>query len=273
MELTSALIKRIKIDHGMINSSSVDRGNMFAVVAFLSIAFYNAIELAVIIYATFKKRRGLYFWSFIIATCGIPPTCIVWLLKGLGVNPSVAYIYATIIVIGWVCMVTGQSVVLYSRLHLVDHNPSHLRLVLAMILTNIVICHVLGLIFIYGIHSPHAKRFALVYSVQAKITVSLFFVQELVISGLYIYATIHLFRDSTWHTQSARKRMLRHLIIMNIIIILVDIPILGLEYAGRYQLQTAYKAMAYSIKLKIEFRILNGLVDLTRTDIETRSID
>ncbi|EXA30073.1 hypothetical protein FOVG_18487 [Fusarium oxysporum f. sp. pisi HDV247] len=60
---------------------------------------------------------------------------------------------------------------------------------------------------------------------------------------------------------------------MNIIIILVDIPILGLEYAGYYQLQTAYKAMAYSIKLKIEFRILNGLVDLTKTDIQTRSID
>ncbi|KAH7114895.1 hypothetical protein EDB81DRAFT_669302 [Dactylonectria macrodidyma] len=258
---TSALIQRIKLDHGMVKPSD-DPDTRLAVVVFLSIALYNVIELAFIIYASFKKRSGIYFWSFVVATCGILPNCIAWLLKCFGVNPSAAFVYATMIVVGWVCMVTGQSIVLYSRLHLVDHDPSHLRFVLAMIITNVIVSHVPVIIMVYGINSTHAELYASVYSVYAKVTVTLFFVQEVVISGLYIFATVRLFRDSIWHAKSARQRMVRHLVIMNIIIVLLDITILGLEYSGHYQLQTAYKGMAYSIKLKIEFRILNGLVDL-----------
>lgn len=86
---TFALIRRIKVDYGMVKTSD-DPDTRFAVVAFLSIALYNVIELAFIIYATFKKRSGLYFWSFVIATCGILPSCVGWLLKCLGVNPSAA---------------------------------------------------------------------------------------------------------------------------------------------------------------------------------------
>ena len=41
------------------------------VVVFLSVAVYNFIELNVQIFATFKRRSGLYFWSFTIATWGI----------------------------------------------------------------------------------------------------------------------------------------------------------------------------------------------------------
>lgn len=58
--------------------------------------------------------------------------------------------------------------------------------------------------------------------------------------------------------------MLRHLVVVNILVICLDITILGLEYADLYKLQTAYKAMAYSVKLKLEFSILNGLVKLAR---------
>ena len=86
---TSAIIKRIKLNYGMVKTSG-DPDTSFAVVAFLSIALYNVIELAFIIYVTFKKRSGLYFWSFVIATRGILPNCIAGLLKCLGVNPMVA---------------------------------------------------------------------------------------------------------------------------------------------------------------------------------------
>lgn len=58
--------------------------------------------------------------------------------------------------------------------------------------------------------------------------------------------------------------MLWSLVIVNILVILLDITILGLEFADLYKLQTAYKAMSYSIKLKLEFSILNGLVNITR---------
>jgi hypothetical protein len=57
--------------------------------------------------------------------------------------------------------------------------------------------------------------------------------------------------------------MRRHLLWVNVFVILLDIPILCLEYTDYYDMQTAYKALVYSVKLKLEFRILNRLVEMT----------
>lgn len=37
-----------------------------------------------------------------------------------------------------------------------------------------------------------------------------------------------------------------------------------LEYLDYYDLQTVYKAFVYSVKLKMEFRILNQLMEMTQ---------
>jgi len=47
--------------------------------------------------------------------------------------------------------------------------------------------------------------------------------------------------------------------------LVVDITILALEYAGLYDIQTSYKALVYGAKLKLEFSILNRLVELTKS--------
>lgn len=254
-------------DPGVIGKSPRTDTSNLAVVAFISVALYNVIELTLIIFYTFKKRRGLYFWSFCVATWGIPPYSIAFLLLGLNINRSAVMVYVTMIVIGWSCTVTGQSVVLYSRLHLIDRDRRHLRFVLGMIITNAIILHTVTGVMVYGanLNSPAADRFYRPYSIVEKVQVSIFFLQEIIISGLYIKATVKFFRDSALHAKAARARILWHLIAVNVIVILLDITILGLEYAGLYQLQTAYKGMVYSIKLKIEFNILNELVNITRS--------
>jgi hypothetical protein len=239
---------------------------IFPVVAFVSVALYNVLELTFIIFVTFRKRSGLYFWSFCVATWGIPPYSIAFLLKGLGVNPAVVFVYVTLIVIGWVCTVTGQSAVLYSRLHLVDRNVRHLRFVRVMIVTNGIVLHSVTTVMVFGANSSSnsdQNRFLPPYSIVEKVQVTIFFLQELTISALYILATAKILRDSVLHAKSARARILWHLIIVNIMVVFLDITILGLEYADLYQLQTAYKGMAYSIKLKLEFNILNELIHLT----------
>ncbi|KAL2175259.1 uncharacterized protein P884DRAFT_262401 [Thermothelomyces heterothallicus CBS 202.75] len=63
---------------------------------------------------------------------------------------------------------------------------------------------------------------------------------------------------------STRRRLMTHLVLVNVIIVVLDITILALEYAGLYAVQTAYKGFVYSIKLKIEFSILNRLVEMTQ---------
>lgn len=235
------------------------------IIGFLTVAIYNFIELNFIIATTFKKRHGLYFWSFIAACWGIPIYAIGFLLRDFvpSTNP---YLYVTLIVVGWCPMVTGQSMVLYSRLHLIVYNPKVLRMVLGMIIFNAIICHIPIIVLVYGTNSSNPDPFITPYSVYEKFQVIMFFLQEMTISVLYITETTKLLRivEVAEHDGS-RSQMMRHLIWVNILVGLFDIAILTTELADLYSVQTAYKSFAYSVKLKLEFSILNRLVDVARS--------
>jgi hypothetical protein len=234
-----------------------------AIVAFIALALYNAVELNVIIFSSFKRRRGLYFWSFLAATNGIIPHNIGFLLKNV-LNSHTFGLYITLVSVGWVPMVTGQSLVLYSRLHLIFRNPFWLRMVLAMILTNAFVLHVPIIIIMYGSNSSADNSWAPVYDIYEKVQVTMFCLQELIISGIYIKTCYSFFDTENSLYGDAVRKMRHHLLLINVVVILLDIPILILEYTGLYDLQTAYKSFVYSVKLKMEFRILNQLVDMTR---------
>jgi hypothetical protein len=161
--------------------------------------------------------------------------------------------------------------VLYSRLHIVLRSPSQLRLVLGMIVTNAIILHIPISILVYGANSHNPEPFITPYSVYEKVQVTLFFLQECIISGLYIKATLELMRvrrrgamGGASKTGSDTRKLMAHLILVNVIVVLLDITILGLEYANLYDLQTSYKGVVYSVKLKLEFSILNRLVEMTQ---------
>ncbi|GAB1310193.1 hypothetical protein MFIFM68171_00403 [Madurella fahalii] len=251
-------------DSGISRDSVPTGATLIAIIVFVSLSLYNVVELSFIILATFKRRGGLYFWSFVVATWGIVPYAVGFLIKALQV-PVASWVYATMIVVGWCCMVTGQSVVLYSRLHIVLRNQSRLRLVLAMIVVNAIICHVPIIVMVYGANSSNPGPFIGPYSVYERVQVTLFFLQEIVISAIYINETLALMRTRRrCGIGGDMRRLMIHLVIVNIIVVLLDVTILGLEYASLYDLQTSYKALVYSIKLKLEFSILNRLVELTQ---------
>ncbi|RGP76992.1 hypothetical protein FLONG3_4930 [Fusarium longipes] len=233
------------------------------VLVFLSISLYNVIELTFIIFGTFKRHSGLYFWSFLIATWGIFVYCAGFLIKYYA-SDAVGYVAATLISFGWVAMVSGQSLVLWSRLHLVLRNRFRLRCVLYMIIVNGVLMHGTVIPMIYGSFSANTAMWEQPYSIMEKIQVSIFFVQEIIISGCYISETVKLMKlERTMGNKRGSRRLMNHLIYVNILIILLDVTILGLEYADQYQYQTSYKAFVYSTKLKLEFTILNRLVEMT----------
>ena len=233
-----------------------------AMVAFLAISFYNVLELDVIIFSSFKRRRGLYFWSFLAATNGIAPHSIGFLLKNL-INSHTYILYITLISVGWVPMVTGQSLVLYSRLHLIVRNPFWLRMVLAMIIFNACVLHIPIIILMYGSNASAVNSWTPVYQIYERVQVTIFCLQELVISGIYIKTCYSYFDAENSIYGDAVRKMRRHLLLVNVFIILLDVPILVLQYTDNYDLQTVYKAFVYSLKLKMEFRILNQLMDMT----------
>ncbi|KAH7110663.1 hypothetical protein B0J13DRAFT_577697 [Dactylonectria estremocensis] len=241
------------------------------IIVFLAISLYNFIELNCIIWWTFKRHAGLYFWSFIVATWGIPLYCAGFLTKYLA-SPSLGYFSCTLIVIGWICLVTGQSMVLWSRLHLVLRDRKLLRMILGMIITNAIVCHGAIIPMVYGSFSSSPEMWQRPYSIMEKIEVTAFFLQEVILSGFYIVKTVKLMRlERAMGNTGLNRRLMKHLILVNALIILLDSTILGLEYANQYEYQTAYKCFVYSTKLKLEFTILNRLVEMTTTSKGTSS--
>lgn len=250
-------------DSGIGTTSNKSLPTVITIICFVALALYNVAELNFIIFATFKKHSGLYFWSFLVSTWGICLYSIGFLLKDLSVSTPASF-FVTLIIIGWCSMVTGQSVVLYSRLHLVLRSAPQLRWVLIMIITDAIICHVPIIVMVYGANSSNPTPFLVPYSIYEKVQVTIFFIQELTISVLYIYQTLKIMRPEGNIRGKASRRLMTHLIYVNVIIVVLDVTILGLEYSGLYDIQTVYKGLVYSVKLKLEFSILNRLVEFTQ---------
>lgn len=242
------------------------RGIKTALATLAAVAWYNALELIVLVFVTFREYHGLYFWSLLVsASVGLVPYSLGFLLKFFEIWS--AWLSASLITVGWYCMVTGQSVVLYSRLHLVMRNQRILRRVLIMICVNAVILHIPTTVLTYGSNiAPKGDQhpYMLGYTAMEKIQMTGFCIQEFIISGLYIWETTKLLRLDP---DRSKHKIMYQLIIINLIIILMDLGLLIVEYIGLYIMETMIKGVVYSIKLKLEFAVLGKLVRLVHCHI------
>ncbi|PLB34800.1 uncharacterized protein BDW47DRAFT_134008 [Aspergillus candidus] len=254
-------------DHGIDRNSTISRPVTYGVTSFISISLYNVLELNFLLLVTFKRHNGLYFWSFFASTWGTAIYAIGFLLRDFHISSKITYLYVTLIAIGWVAMVTGQSLVLFSRLHLIVRKPLVLRCVLAMIIVDAIILQIPTIVLFYGANSHQFPRFVIPYAIFERVQVTLFFVQETIISGLYMYETWKmLYSEGSLNGVHGEvgRRLLQHLVYVNAIVVLLGIAIVVLEFTGRYASQTAARGFIYSVKLKVEFDILTRLVGLAR---------
>ncbi|KAL9123500.1 MAG: hypothetical protein Q9217_007066 [Psora testacea] len=224
-----------------------------------AVAWVYTIELDLLILYTFRRRKGLYFWSLLISSWGCTLHALGFILKFLVGSPWLLTL--PFITVGWVAMVTGQAFVLFSRLHLVVRNRRTLRLVLFMIIFDALAFHVPMIIFTYGSNSPNAAFWVPMFNVYERIQLTAFCLQEFAIATIYIIATVRLL-GSIYHSMT-RKVMLQ-LLIINFICIGMDIVLICLEFTGNYVSEASIKPMIYAIKLKLEFAVLNQLMGLTK---------
>jgi hypothetical protein len=168
-------------------------------------------------------------------------------------------------------MVTGFSVVLYSRLGLLLNNRIVLRLVLAMIIVDGVCLHVATMTAQFGYASHRSddpqKRapWIAVSNVIEPLQGIGFTVQQLVISGVYIRAAWDHLRSSTATHQRMRKLM-QSLIAVQALVAVIDVAIIVLECVGYFVVKMIVHSFIYSIKLEIEFVVLNQLVALSQVN-------
>jgi hypothetical protein len=134
------------------------------IVSMFSIGAYNALETVFITFDVVKNYRSLYFWSMQVASWGILVHALPAMACFLSHAPSLPM--SIPFLIGWYAMVTGQSVVLYSRLHLVVLDVSKVRWVLWMIIVNVCILHVPMTALFLGIDNGHTRfaRAAMIYN-------------------------------------------------------------------------------------------------------------
>ncbi|KAI4229088.1 MAG: hypothetical protein L6R36_001150 [Xanthoria steineri] len=243
------------------------KATFMAIAAFTAVAWYNVMELNIQVFLTFKRHRGLYFWSLLISSYGCVLHALGFLLKFFrltGPTDEYVYISVTIITIGWYAMVTGQAVVLYSRLHLVVREQKILRGILAMIIIDAICFHIPTTILTYGVNSHNSMKYLKAFNVVERLQMTAFCIQEFIISGVYVYSTIKLLRP-VYHGRT--RKVMMQLIWINSIIIAMDVLLLGMEYSYYYEIEATMKAMVYSIKLKLEFAVLNQLMTLANSSV------
>lgn len=232
------------------------------IAGFFAVACYNCVEILISLLNRFKRHEGLYFWSMLTATLGIVLHSIVVLLRYYSLGPNFPLCVLTCI--GWYGMVTGQSVVLYSRLHLIVDDKTKTRWVLGMIITNFFILHVPVTILFLGSNTRDSHRFLAAFNIYERIQLAGFFLQETIISGLYIWETARGLKPIFAIKKALERKIIRNLIIVNVLVILLDISLLITQYLSHFQIQTTYKPVVYSIKLKMEFVVLNKLLLLVQ---------
>ncbi|KAK5674275.1 hypothetical protein LTS10_013013 [Elasticomyces elasticus] len=244
------------------------------IVFFAGLAMYNACEVTIMVLLTFNTWRGLYFWSLITASLGIIPYALGFLLKFMNITVGQErWLAVVLLTIGWYPMITGQALVLWSRLHLIingERGDMILRYTKWMIVIDVIIFHIPTTVLTFGSNgSVQTEIFATGYSVMEKIQMVGFFLQEVTLSSIYIVETIKLLRTSL---QPRTRTVMKQLVFINAVIILMDLALLGLEGASLYILETLLKGVIYSIKLKLEFAILGKLVKFvgaTRSDLDS----
>lgn len=237
------------------------------VVTCLALSLYNCVELLLIIFTTFREWRGLYFISLVVATVGIIPYCVGYVVEYFAV--LVFWAAMMLSSTGWVMLITGQAFVLYSRLGLILQNENILRAIKWMIIVDAVVFHTSTTVIQYGkSYGGEKAAFGRALFYMEKIQMTGFCIQEFIISGIYLWKTVQLLRLIS---KKGTRRVMYELFTINAVIIVMDIALLALEYKGLRSLERAFKSFIYSCKLKMEFAVLGKLVDLVHSSSRTLS--
>jgi hypothetical protein len=140
----------------------------------LGLSLYNAIELTLLIFSTFTRFKGIYFYSLLTSTLGVIPYSTGFILKFFNLtNGRSRWGAITLLTIGWYAMVTGQAVVLWSRLHLIMIGTNADRVLKWtgwMIFVNVLVLHVPTTVLTYGANGDiNVEGFVRVFRVYEKI--------------------------------------------------------------------------------------------------------
>jgi hypothetical protein len=222
-----------------------------------------SVELLILVYITFQRHSGFYFCSIVITTIGIilQTTGFILLRFENDWPPVFVFVMSKV---GWAVNVTGFSMVLWSRLHLVINDARILRGVLWMILVNGTLCLGATSIFEFGLNnSKYRSTFYPATNIIERTQQTIFTAQEMIISFIYIYHTARFLRSGyAMHT----RKVIGLLLCVQVLAITLDAVLIATVYMDKLILRCMVHPFFYTVKLKLEFIVLNQLQNLLRHD-------
>ena len=165
-------------------------------------------------------------------------------------------------------MVSGQSFVLWSRLNLVVRSRWIIRGVLVAIIVDGIALHTPTLVFIYGANAP-SPRWVNRFNTMERIQLLGFSIQEAIIGGIYIFATVKLL--GAIYYGGTRTTMLQ-LLVVSCICLSMDFILVGLEFSNYYVAEASVKPLIYAVKLKLEFAVYSQLTGFTKAAFEDNEL-
>ncbi|KAJ3130842.1 hypothetical protein HK101_004923 [Irineochytrium annulatum] len=126
-----------------------------------------------------------------------------------------------------------------------------------MIIFNFVFSHLPTTVLTFGSNLIGTEQWVFGYATEEKIQMTLFWVQETILSLVYLKYT----QDASKAIDKDKnKKILMHTVYINIFILLLDLAALVFEYINLYDYQIMFKALLYAIKIKCEFAVLQILM-------------
>lgn len=203
-----------------------------------ALALYNTVELFFIISFLFKQKGGTYFWSLVLTNAGVAVMAVACVAHDYAVTTLSTRRVAVgmMTLVGWTPMVVGQLFILYSRLHLLYLSRTELRRVLALITTVAIVCCVPAWVLVIGANAPTpaAARFQLPCEIQHRFQTTAFFLAEGGLSCLYLWKCHGFWVEKSMRAVGEIRRLLRRLVIINMLVLALDISLLYTGWSGRH---------------------------------------
>ncbi|KAL2862517.1 uncharacterized protein BJX67DRAFT_385539 [Aspergillus lucknowensis] len=225
--------------------------------ALLAVAAHNTLELLLWIFNTFDRRRGLYFYSILTAPLSmigylaasfmmlfaphtVVPTSIIW-----------AFSYPTLL--------TAHVLVLYARLHLViPDEPRILRAVLTMIVVTSAML-VPSQMTVQFCATAGNKRCLKPGYIVERVSFGGACIREFILCAIYVVQALRQFQPILLSKGCRGRNILVELILVQVGGIAMDIGFIVVMCLNLSLVETGYGALVYSMKLKMEFAVLNAL--------------
>ncbi|KAF2008745.1 hypothetical protein BU24DRAFT_456016 [Aaosphaeria arxii CBS 175.79] len=250
-------------------------------ICFQCVAIWSTVPLTIRMFATIRDKRSLYFRATLASSWGLSLRSQAYLMGYY--NRSIPWwIYGTLSQIGWILMVSGFALVLWSRLGLLFANERVKKYLLYLIIFNGIVWHTILTVFAMIMWDQRGPIFAArptalykrvrdVNEIFEYVQICFFNSQEILISSIYIYAAYVYLRDFSHlgspSTRAKVRKAIVLLLIIQAIVVFIDAAVITIDLLGLSQLKGMINSFIYCVKLELEFLVLNQLIEISRMGV------